>query len=151
MRVARFSAEVAVQFGQANVRAGPRIVYNDGVNKSLDYATYQIVRPRWVTPVVAILLLLNCVALLFSAFMFRTGISGDSYAPLIGMLYGAPLLVLELILSVWPTSTFAPSCKRHLGKWRFRVLILISGAAAMLDLAGVACAILLPTTHGSRC
>lgn len=119
--------------------------------QTLGYATPKASQPAWPLPVFVLLLLVNIAGLAAGILMFWIGISRDSYAGFIAMICGVPLLFGQLILGVIPVSAFASVCKKHLGKWPFRILVLTCGAALTLDLTGLACAIALPATHGSTC
>ena len=97
----------------------------------------------------ALILTLNIVGLLAGGYLFTIETSGDAYAPLIGIVYGIPLIFGQIVFGALPARIYAAR-HRSVGRGATWTLLVISYLAPFVSACGVSLSLILPT-HGSTC
>ncbi len=97
------------------------------------------------------LLALSILCLGCTAFLFCIEVSGDAYAPLLGLYLGLPLIVAQFLIAGVPAFIYAGRQRGRVGKKALLILVIIPLFATAAAGAGVVLSLALPRTHGSPC
>jgi hypothetical protein len=117
----------------------------------IDYAGRHIIRPSKAGVGYFALVALNSIALLLGIGLFFVGISGDAYAPMLGVIFGIPLLFGQVLLAGLPAWIYLSRNDIVLPKASQALLLTLSIAPGVIGLSGIVLSFALPRTHGSGC
>ena len=97
------------------------------------------------------LLIVNIASIALSVWVLRSNIIGDAYGPMVGMFYGVPFTLVQLMGGTGP-SYLHWSRYRHSARPIWILPLYLAGWMAFAMSAGVTAAcICMPRTHGSGC
>jgi hypothetical protein len=96
-----------------------------------------------------VLFAINSISLSVGLSLFSGEISGDVYAPFLGLMYGVPLLLAQVLFGTMPAWMYLG--RTQMNRWPRYVLLALSTLPSVLGAVGVVLSFALPRTHGSGC
>jgi hypothetical protein len=96
-----------------------------------------------------IILTVNVIGLLVSLPVFVFEVSGDSYAPMLGLIVGDPVTLGVFVSGAVPACIYLGNHRARMTKAQAYVLFVGAMLCAIIPAAGAVLAWVLPRTHGS--
>jgi hypothetical protein len=96
-----------------------------------------------------VLIAINSLSLTVGVYLFMGEISGDVYAPMLGLILGVPLFLAQVLIGAMPAWLYL--AQTQINRWPRYVLLSLSAMPPILGIVGVVLSLALPKTHGSGC